>query len=73
MSEKLLKYAYVNSADNTKFFPAGVPKPLLGIEKPRIEQRGSRTLLYWTVGGDTSNVASYKVSNILCLDFCDSL
>ncbi|VDN18770.1 unnamed protein product [Gongylonema pulchrum] len=42
-------------------FPAGAPKPLLGIEKPRIEQRGSRTLLYWTVGGDTSNVAAYKI------------
>uniref|UniRef100_A0A915Q6K3 Fibronectin type-III domain-containing protein n=1 Tax=Setaria digitata TaxID=48799 RepID=A0A915Q6K3_9BILA len=38
-----------------------MPKPLLGIDKPRIEQRGTRTLLYWTVGGDTSNVVAYQI------------
>ncbi|VDN93409.1 unnamed protein product [Brugia pahangi] len=38
-----------------------IQKPLLGIDKPRIEQRGSRILLYWTVGGDTSNVVAYQI------------
>ncbi|VDO45102.1 unnamed protein product [Brugia timori] len=38
-----------------------IQKPLLGIDKPRIEQRGSRILLYWTVGGDTSNVIAYQI------------
>lgn len=36
-------------------------KPPLGIDKPRIEQRGSRILLYWTVVGDSSNIAAYQV------------
>ncbi|EJD74869.1 hypothetical protein LOAG_17881 [Loa loa] len=39
----------------------GMPKPLLGIDKPRVEQRGSRILLYWTIGGDTSNVLAYQI------------
>ncbi|EJW75677.1 hypothetical protein WUBG_13413 [Wuchereria bancrofti] len=43
------------------FYLGGLTKPLLGIDKPRIEQRGSRILLYWTVNGDTSNVIAYQI------------
>uniref|UniRef100_A0A915B8J5 Fibronectin type-III domain-containing protein n=1 Tax=Parascaris univalens TaxID=6257 RepID=A0A915B8J5_PARUN len=36
-------------------------RPSLGIEQPHIEQRGSRTILYWVVGGDASNVIAYQI------------
>ncbi|CAG9530835.1 unnamed protein product [Cercopithifilaria johnstoni] len=39
----------------------GMRKSLLDIDKPRIEQRGSRILLYWTVSGETSNVIAYQI------------
>ncbi|VDM96005.1 unnamed protein product, partial [Onchocerca ochengi] len=39
----------------------GTPKSLLGIDKPRIEQRGSRIFLYWTIGGDASDVIAYQI------------
>ncbi|VDN03313.1 unnamed protein product [Thelazia callipaeda] len=55
-----LSFGVQYTADVT-FTSTCVPKRLFGIEKPRIEQRGSRTLLYWTVGGDTSNVMAYQV------------
>lgn len=42
-------------------------KPSIGIEKPRIEQRGVRTIVYWNVGGDTSLIVAYQVISFIFL------
>ncbi|MCP9258789.1 Receptor-type tyrosine-protein phosphatase F [Dirofilaria immitis] len=54
-----LDQVWVQSEQNEERGSAS--KSFLGIDKPRIEQRGSRILLYWTVGGDTSDVIAYQI------------
>ncbi|VDM23730.1 unnamed protein product [Toxocara canis] len=49
------------TAPSAPCFPPSRARPSLGIEQPRIEQRGSRIILYWDVGGDTSNVVAYQI------------
>uniref|UniRef100_A0A915BAD9 Fibronectin type-III domain-containing protein n=1 Tax=Parascaris univalens TaxID=6257 RepID=A0A915BAD9_PARUN len=49
------------TAPSAPCFPPNRARPSLGIEQPHIEQRGSRTILYWVVGGDASNVIAYQI------------